>query len=171
MVQPLKIAFGCQARVGKSSSVKYLIDKYGGIEFSFSEPLYYILNFTQEFLNLKQQKDREFLQFVGTWGQKQDPDLWVNLVLKNIRANPGRNIFVSDVRFPNELEALRKEGFLCVRIIRDCQKNDPTFGSGDRSHPSENSLTENLSVWDKVIYNNGSWEEFTSKLEGLIKLG
>lgn len=39
----MKIAFGCTMGSGKDTSVSYLIEKYGGIKLSFSEPIYHII--------------------------------------------------------------------------------------------------------------------------------
>ena len=36
----LRIAFGCQARVGKDTACNYLREKYGGSVHHFSDPLY-----------------------------------------------------------------------------------------------------------------------------------
>lgn len=164
---PLKIAFGCQARVGKSSAVKYLIETYGGKEFAFAQPIYHLLFLNQFYLGLEQKKDREFLQMIGMWGRKQNINIWVNFLLKEVSKHSG-NVLVSDVRFPNELRALKEQGFLCVRIIRKSSTEDPSFGSGRRNHPSETSLVEDSAMWDKIIYNDGSLEDFHLKLENLV---
>lgn len=50
-------------------------------------------------------------------------DIWVNTIFHRIKRfkskNPNHLIIISDVRFRNELEACKKEGFLLVRIKRD----------------------------------------------------
>jgi hypothetical protein len=61
----LKISFSGKAGSGKDVSVKYLIDKYGGKKF-FSKPIYDILYYAQNICGFKQEKDRKFLQWIGT---------------------------------------------------------------------------------------------------------
>ena len=148
MVKGLRIAFGCQARVGKSTGVQYLIQNYGGSELSFARPLYEILYFAQKKCGFDLQKDRKFLQWVGTqWAREKEPDIWVNCLLRELKTSHEENIYVSDIRFPNELEALKKEGFTCVRIIR----NNSTTESSTSTHVSETSLTGlPLTEWDEA---------------------
>ena len=109
----MRVAFGCQARVGKSTAVAHLISEHGGLELSFAAPLYNILYFAQETCGLEKRKDRKFLQWIGTeWGREQDDNLWVSLLLQKVEANPDKNIFVPDLRFPNEIRALKAAGFI-----------------------------------------------------------
>ena len=145
-----KIAFGCQSRVGKDTAADHLISKYGGHKLSFAKPIYNILNYAISTTGLKKGKDREFLQMVGMWGRDRDPDVWVNCLLRQVDKIPeNENIFISDVRFPNEFDALQKAGFTCIRIIRDAEKN---------THISEISLLDHK--WDINIQNNGTLAEF-----------
>ena len=80
---------------------------------------------------------RELLQIIGTecFRNLVHPDFWVKLGVKEIRAQTflKRNVVVSDCRFPNEIEAVKKLGGSSVRIIREGQS------STDR-HPSETAL-------------------------------
>lgn len=167
----LRIAFGCQARTGKSTAVSYLIDHGGGVELSFAGPLYDIMKFAQKTCDFPEEKDRTFLQYVGTeWARAKDPDVWVKALLRKADSFRNLNIFVSDVRFPNELEALKKAGFKTVRLLRDDATGDKTFGSGSRSHASETAMdTTPLSAWNYVIKNNGSLNEFYRQLDDLVK--
>lgn len=161
----LRIAFGCEARVGKDTAVNYLIDKYGGDKLSFAEPIYDILNYAQTKTKFKKEKDREFLQLVGTWGRNRDPDVWVNCLLRRINEiSTDTNIFISDVRFPNESKALQKIGFTCVRLNRDTDPSE--FGSGSIKHISEVALISY--PWDKTIQNNGTPSELYSELDLLV---
>jgi len=115
----LKIAFGCQARMGKSAAVHYLVDKYGGIEKTFASSLYDIMYHAQGVCNFDKKKDRKFLQMIGTWARDQDPDVWINTQFKDFKFTTGENVYVSYLRFPNEFDALKKMGFITVRIIGD----------------------------------------------------
>lgn len=156
---PLRIAFGCQARVGKDTACDFLSEKYGGQVHRFSETLYNILYMTQEILGFDQKKDRKFLQYIGTdWAREQDPDVWVRCLFESIESIPDENVFISDLRFPNEMERLKEEGFVCVRILRDVNETS--------NHASEVGLLN--AEFDFVIENNGTLEEFYEKLDTLV---
>ena len=73
----LKIAFGCEARVGKSEACLYLKTNYGGTEISFSKSIYDIMYYAQDVCSFEKKKDRDFLQKIGTWGRNQDENIWV----------------------------------------------------------------------------------------------
>jgi len=167
---PIKIAFGCQARVGKDTAADYLIDVYGGECKKFSTPLYDILHYAQDRLGFKREKDGQFLQYIGTeWARKKDEDIWANTLLKNIKGSHS-NIYVTDLRFKNEFKLLRKNGFKLVRIIRDDASNDATYGNRNTQHQSEVDLLDiPLDEWDFVIYNNESLEELKFQLDNLVE--
>lgn len=167
---PLRLAFGCQARVGKSTAVSYLVENYGGVERSFAGNVYRILHYAQDVCQFERGKDREFLQFVGTWARNKDVNTWIKSALRDIDLESDNNVYFSDVRFPNEFDALRKKGYIMVRIIRNSSKE--IFGNkGDSSHESETSLlSKPLEDWDYVIENNGSIEDFYHKLDQFISI-
>nr|QBK90703.1 MAG: deoxynucleotide monophosphate kinase [Pithovirus LCPAC201] len=172
-IKGLRLAFGCQARVGKSESVKYLVDKYGGIELSFAEPVYKILNFAQETCQFKAEKDRNFLQWIGTeWGRNQDSEVWVKCLIRRVKSiSSETNIFVSDVRYPNEKKALEDHGFSIIRLIRETHQEKSFLGNGEWSkHSSETSLVGNDIKWSDCIENHGSLENLHLKLDTIVKL-
>ncbi|HMP28698.1 MAG TPA: hypothetical protein PKD85_03810 [Saprospiraceae bacterium] len=170
----LKIAFGFEARVGKDTAVDYLIKTYGGKRLSFAQPLYDIQTYAQNICGLPKEKDRKFLQIVGTeWGRDKDPNIWVNIVLKQIAETPSNeNIFISDLRFPNELEALKKAGFITVLITRTEKKRLVEFikdAGGSLKHASETSLKGYEKEFNYHIKNHGSLEEFLQQIDMLAQ--
>lgn len=171
-INGIRLAFGCQARVGKTTAVNYLISRYGGVEKFFAEPLYSILHYAQDICGFKKEKDREFLQYIGTeWARKRNPCVWVDALLKETDKLPEiSNIYISDLRYPNELTTIKKAGYKTVRIIRSEAINDMSFGSGSRVHESEIALLNTpSSEWDYIIYNDGTLEELYYNLDKLIK--
>ena len=116
-MKPLRIAFGCQARVGKDTACEYLQKRYGGVIYHFSDPLYQIMHYSQDVCGFPRQKDVKFLQWIGTeWARAQKDTVWVDHTLNKVPVD--QNCFIGDVRFRNEARALADAGFLCVRIIR-----------------------------------------------------
>jgi hypothetical protein len=170
----LRIAFGYEARVGKDTAVDYLIGKYGGHRFSFAKALYDIMAAAQEICGLPKEKDRRFLQIVGTeWGRERDPNIWVNIVVDKIRAlREEENIYISDLRFPNEVEALKKEGFTLVHISRPEPERLQVFSNenvgGSTQHASEVALRGSENLFDYHITNDGTLEEFLKKIDLLV---
>ncbi len=158
---PLHFAFGCQARVGKDTACEYLKEQYGGVVYHFSDPLYQILHHAQDVCGFPQVKDVKFLQWVGTeWGRTQKESVWVDATLTRVPSD--QNCFIGDLRFPNEIQALRDAGFLCVRITRTDRPIDR-----NAKHTSETALAD-YDDWDAVLTNDGTIEELHHKLDQLV---
>jgi hypothetical protein len=77
---------------------------------------------------------RRFLQELGSAMRAVDPDIWIRPVLaKAIEANDaGVPVVVTDVRYPNEVDALKRAGFRLLHIERP--------GVPHLDHESENSV-------------------------------
>lgn len=172
-VRPLRLAFGCEARVGKDTACDYLIKSIplkvpGGetpIRLSFAGALYDILYHAQKVCGFPLGKDRKFLQFVGTeWARAQDPKVWINIVKRRIEEMPANvPIIITDVRFQNEAEMLSHLGFQLIRIKRDPIHRTEILNT---NHSSETALLDYK--WDLVLKNNHSLEDFYNKLDVLI---
>lgn len=92
---------------------------------------------------------RELLQEVGQGLRDAiDPDIWVKALFAN--TEDWANIIIADVRYPNELEAIKERGGILIRIDRK--------GAGAGNHSSETAL-DNYNDWDFHIGNNGSMED------------
>jgi len=164
----MKIAFGGKMGTGKDVATKYLSNKYGGIVISFADPIYDILTYAQTVAGFPIEKDRKFLQFVGTeWGRSIDKNVWIKRVMKKVPED--ENAFISDLRFDNEFQALKDNDWICVKLVRNVE-NEVRKGTGSVSHISENSL-DNIQNenWDYIIENNGTLKEFYEKLEEIVQ--
>lgn len=163
----MKIAFGYKAGSGKDLCAKYLTRKYGGCKIAFSDPLYDILNYAQNICRFKNEKDRKFLQFIGTdWARSIDNNVWINILLQN--SNNLENVYCSDVRFINEFEELRKNGWTLIKLDRTYVDNK-RIGTGSSKHISENQLDSYDNYkWDYVVENNSTIKELYCKLDIII---
>lgn len=160
----IRIAFGCQFRVGKDTAAEYLQGKTGGTLLNFAEPIRKIEAFTQATLGLVGKKDRKFRQTIGDWGRSEDEDIFVKLLVAELAGLHHETIYVTDVRFPNEFAALKKAGFYMVRLTRRDRPmpDDPALAE----HPSERSLCD--AHWDETISNDGTLDELHAKLDDFL---
>lgn len=102
---------------------------------------------------------RELLQKLGTCIREGiDEDFWIKCLFA--RVDGFQDIIVADVRYPNELQAIKNQGGVVIRINRE--------GAGAGDHHSETSL-DDYDGFDLVIDNNGTYEELYNKLKVLIK--
>lgn len=125
---------------------------------------------------------RDFLQRLGTECVRNvlHPNAWVNSLMseykkctyfKELTSERDGNVIsttyeeldslpnwiVTDVRFPNEAEAIRKLGYPLVRINREHTKSN---------HPSEVAL-DNYGRFDFVIENTGSLQDFNESVRNI----
>jgi hypothetical protein len=99
---------------------------------------------------------RRVLQAMGTEVGRNflDADLWVNLCVKSM--DPEKKYVVTDARFPNEAECIRRAGGILVRIERE--------GYGPvNDHPSETALDGY--AFDIDIKNDGSIADLEAVLD------
>jgi hypothetical protein len=159
----MKIAFSGRASSGKDTCVDILLEKYGGHRTKFADELYSILSFAQSICGFEMTKDRKFLEFVGTeWARQKDPNVWIKTWKKHfLSISPFENVFVSDVRFRNEIEELKRNKFKIVRIERP--------GIERRDTTSEKELDDFVS-WDAIVENSGTLEDLKVSLDKLIEI-
>lgn len=92
---------------------------------------------------------RELLQGIGQGLRDAiDPNLWVKILFANTK--DWSNYIIADVRYPNELEAIKERNGILLRIDRK--------GAGAGNHSSETAL-DDYKKWDVHIENNGSIED------------
>ena len=156
----MRLAFGFRAGSGKDYASEYLRGKYGGYNLKFAAPVKDTATLIQTHLGLPVEKDRELLQWLGTdYGRKRDPNVWIRQMQEAIRVGPPAHLFVSDMRFPNEADALKELGFYLVRLDREL----PT-GASWATHESETAL-EKYEGFDFVIKNCGSPKHYEGQIE------
>lgn len=186
----LKIAVGHQARVGKDTFADYvraraspstqvfhigfadsLKDLAGEItRWCAAWPRYRDLDTTV--------KRPRLLQMLGeTLRDEVDKDIWLNIALDRIRGFLGsadgastavdnaaadKTVIVTDCRYPNEFEALRKAGFTLIKITRAGRIIDR-----DPNHSSEISLAAH--DWDYTIANDGTIQEYYAAIDAVVR--
>ena len=72
------------------------------------------------------------------------------------------NWIITDMRFPNEMEAIVKRGGLTIKVIRPVEKSKTTA----RLHPSETALDK--ATFDYEIINDGSVDDLIAKVRQIL---
>ena len=155
------IGISGKATSGKDTAVTYLIRRYGGVRIAYADALKreaqgLIYRLTGEYTDPwkdKHDKMRRFLQVLGTelmraWKES----VWVDLLIDEARialTNGAPAVYVPDVRFPNEVEAIHTAGGKVIRLEAPNlvlgRRMRALYGevSADKlQHPSETALDD-----------------------------
>jgi hypothetical protein len=172
---------------GKDTSGEFLVKNFGYERIAFADALKegikLIFGFSndQVYGNKKEEKDdfwgispREVLQFFGTevfrTGIKPilpniGEDFWISVVKRKIenrlKENPDSKFVITDVRFSNEVNAIKQMGGIIIRVERNNIENN-SFSN----HPSEMQI-DNLVV-DYNIKNNSTKELLYINVDSII---
>ena len=145
-----------------------------------------------EGLELVKPTARFLLQFIGTnlFRNQLHPQIWVNSLMSAYKSKLSSNYpvddldweprfiypnwIITDMRFPNELEAVKKRGGITIRVNRPCnicggsgyhKMSCPVSKSGE--HYSETAL--NKSEFDYVINNDSDIVSLIKKVKEILK--
>ena len=170
--KPALIGFSGKARSGKDTAGKYLVDKYRFVRYSFAQPLKdgakAMFNLTDEQIKNKEQviepwgkSPRELYQLLGTdVARSIDLRVWIKNAEMFIKKRAGLSVVITDVRFSNEAEWIRKQGGVVIYL------ESKTRGINDGTgHASENGLSgDDVDVY---IENDGTINQLYEKIEAL----
>ena len=102
---------------------------------------------------------RELLQGIGQGLRDAiDFNLWVKILFAN--TEDWSNYIIADVRYPNEVKAIKERNGILLRIDRK--------GAGAGNHSSETAL-DDYKEWDVHIENNSSIEDLFEAMRIFIK--
>lgn len=167
------------ARTGKSTTAHHLSLEHGFECFAFADPLREglaaIFQLSPEDFEgeAKEQpiswlgrSPRQLMQLLGTeWGRHMiSANLWVDLAEQHLDAIanasfPAPNFVISDVRFENEADFIRKRGGVIVHLQRfEAPKVNP--------HVSESGVSFHKN--DLVLVNDGDLQSLYRQIESLI---
>ena len=162
-MKPPLIGVMGKKRSGKDTFASFLVDGYGYKRVAFADPLKEALlkvdpiiaervpgvdygpeirlSREVERIGWEEAKEipevRRLLQSYGVTIRSYQPDFWLNLALAQAHVEwlQGNPVVITDVRFPNEADAIKKAGGLLVRVVR------PGLASDD-THESETALDD-----------------------------
>lgn len=100
---------------------------------------------------------RSLLQGMGDYLRSKNPNIFIDSVL----VGDTSNLIISDCRFPNEAEAIKKRGGIIIKVVRD------GVTTGD-THQSETKIDE--IVPDYVFVNNKGLEELSGAVSAIVEL-
>ena len=102
---------------------------------------------------------RELLQGIGQGLRDAiEPNLWVKILFANTEG--WSNYIIADVRYPNEVYAIKEHNGVLIRIDRK--------GAGAGNHSSETAL-DDYKEWNFHIINNSSIEDLFEAMKIFIK--
>lgn len=105
---------------------------------------------------------REFLQKLGTEAMRDGlhTNVWVNALFADYKKKS--NWIITDMRFPNEMEAVIKRHGITIRVTRPVKKSKNT----PKLHSSETALDK--AKFDYEIINDGSMEKLVKKVRKIL---
>jgi len=185
---------------GKDTLANYLIKKYNYTRLAFADPLKdsckIIFGLTNEQVhgNKKEEIDpywnitpRKILQFVGTELYREKigellpnvgKNIWVNVIDRKLQENLENKYVITDIRFQNELDLVKKYNGKIIKINREKNQKQEYIRSANAvqqehvpveydQHVSENYIDDLKS--DYIIYNNSSIPELYELFEQNFK--
>lgn len=181
------IAFGHRRRVGKDTAATYLSSQLRRttqkhvVLRSFARKLKEVCHDLYGWAGLENAefyerpendgKREEILPAIG----KSPREIWINfgtLVARNVHGGTWCDwmlkskggtldcdvLIITDLRFPNEVEAVRQVGGVLVKVTRDSVEQTDDVADG---------ALKDFDDWDYVIHNNDSINDLFAKVDGL----
>lgn len=175
------IGLGGKAGSGKSSVGAYLCARYGARAYAFADELKELVRgafrfsedqmegFTKEYPDTRfGASPRWCLQRMGDVCREIWPDIWIwhlrRKIMDFLSCYGAQPLVVTDVRFVNEAEALRRLGAVLIRLER------PGLAGavgGQPGHASETSL-DGWTGWDHVVINDQGLAELFARVDGVL---
>ncbi|MCK9446742.1 hypothetical protein M0Q50_07785 [bacterium] len=104
---------------------------------------------------------REVIRFVAEDKKTNNKDIWVNDLFEHKNSNLSGNYLISDVRFINEIDAIRKHNGIIIRI-------ELPIDNKNTEHISEREL-DNYKKYDEIILNDKTLKDLFNKIDIIIK--
>lgn len=175
---------------GKDTVADYLVSEYGFTKISLADPLKEVckilfgFSIRQLYGDLKEEIDprwgkspRQILQFVGTELFRDHIDklfpgigenFWVHITIQKIEKileiNPEAKFVIPDIRFPNEIELLKKTFHREIFHISFWRIVRPSVETNSHSSHASEALVDTLAV-DREILNDSSLEDLYKKID------
>ncbi|MFT4413211.1 AAA family ATPase [Fredinandcohnia humi] len=174
-IRGMKIALTGEMRSGKDTIADYLQKEYYFTRFAFGDAIKFYCEAIFPGVTKNGQKPRALYQEFGQFCRQFDPDVWVNYLFREMERtiNAGLSVVITDLRQPNEYNALLKAGFAIVRVntktayrILRMKESGDSFKLEDLQHETESHI-RSFDV-DFELYNNDSLKELYSQVDVML---
>lgn len=193
----LLIGFSGKKRVGKDTAADHLADRKHYTKIAFADPIkeaaasIFRFNDEQLYGDLKETVDpywgfapRWAMQVIGTdlFREQVDEGVWIKSLLRKVLQEKPLYWTICDVRFPNELAAIKAAGGYVVRVKRP--EVEPELSTwkkriveifpslftlfGSEYHPSEIALDDFGNAFDYRLINNRSLPSFVERVNKIL---
>jgi len=114
---------------------------------------------------------RDMLQKLGTEAMRNGlhPDVWVNALLCDYKKTKDKdeeythpNWIISDLRFPNEYDAIKKKGGFCIKVVRPVVDKS----TSEQQHISEYAL--DYHTFDYTLDNSGDIDDLEKEVRQML---
>ena len=109
----MKVAIVGKMCSGKSYVSKILARRCALKQFAFADK---VKEIAKDLFNMNH-KDRKLLQQIGAGMRIIDEYVWINYLIFSMDGED--RVIIDDVRYPNELQALRERGFTIIKLTVD----------------------------------------------------
>lgn len=172
----MKIAFVGKMRSGKDTAGHYVISKHWAMQLAFGDEIRQVIKTYFPHL-LKGNKPRKVFQKIGQLFREIDKNVWVNRLHKTYTVCQERGIedfVITDVRQPNEVEYLKSQGFLIVKVeteeelrLERIKASGDDFSLEDLNHETE--LAVDSLPYDYLITNNTTLEDLYKQIDFILQ--
>lgn len=164
------IGIAGKARTGKDTIANHLVEKHGFVQLAFADPIREIVYFLCSAQTLPDDKEepiypagvsqRRMMQDIGDMGRRWHVDYWVQQLEDTLKTwEPDTRVVISDIRYENEANWIRKRGWLW-HVTR------PNNPYSVRAHSSENGVTFDGS--DALIQNSETLDDLRDHVDYLL---
>lgn len=175
MVRPPLIGFAGKARSGKDTAADFTVAIHGGYRYSFADPIramllplgidmrdQYWIDHKEDIIPALGVSPRHMMQTLGTdWGRKLiNGELWLTMA-SHALAKKGPGMIISDIRFENEADWVRRVGGTIVHISRPA-------AASVKAHVSEDGIMVKPQYGDLIVVNDGDLEALHTSIGGLV---
>ena len=111
---------------------------------------------------------RELLQKIGTDAMRKGlhENVWINAMMSDYKENC--DWIITDTRFPNELNTVKKYGGITINVTRTIFTNEDTHPIGVNLHQSETALDD--ATFDYEIKNDGDIEQLIKAVKLILEI-